>query len=65
MHLEYNVLGQPCGKWRSQYGKQVDLFIRKIFILYVWNEVPKGLKNSLWNDTVESNFTIFIHLVLF
>ena len=21
MHLEYNALGQPCGKWRRQYGK--------------------------------------------
>ena len=65
MHLEYNALGQPYGKWRRQYGKQVDLCIRKIFILYAWNKVPEGLKNSLWDDTVVSNFTIFIHLVLF
>ena len=65
MHLEYNALGQPCGKWRRQYGKQVGLCIRKISILHAWNEVPEGLKNSLWNDTVVSNFTIFTHLVSF
>ena len=63
IHLEYTASGQPCGKWRRQYGKQVGLCIRKISILHAWNEVPEGLKNSLWNDTVVSNFTIFIHLV--
>ena len=34
MHLEYNGLGQPCGKWRRQYAKQIDICIRKISILY-------------------------------
>ncbi|XP_057529019.1 uncharacterized protein LOC130807718 [Amaranthus tricolor] len=52
MHLEYNALGQPCGKWRRQYGKQVGLCIRKLSILHAWNEVPGGLKNSLWHDIV-------------
>ena len=47
MHLEYNSLGQPCGKRRRQYGKRVGLCIRKISILYACNEVPEGLKNSL------------------
>ena len=65
MHLEYNALGQPCGKWRRQYGKQIGLSIRKIFILHAWNEVPEGLKNSLWNDTMVSNFSIlFITFIL-
>ncbi|XP_057527500.1 uncharacterized protein LOC130806439 isoform X2 [Amaranthus tricolor] len=52
MHLEYNAVDQTCGKWRRQYEKQVGLCIRKISILYAWNEVPEGLKNSLWDDTV-------------
>ncbi|CAO2813834.1 unnamed protein product [Amaranthus hypochondriacus] len=52
MHLEYNALGQPCGKWRRQYGKQVGLCIRKISILHSWNDVSEGLKNSLWVDTM-------------
>ena len=65
MHLKYNALGQPCGKWRRQYGKQIGICIRKISILYAWNEVPEGLKYSLWDDTVVINFTIFIHLTSF
>ncbi|XP_057529500.1 uncharacterized protein LOC130808069 isoform X2 [Amaranthus tricolor] len=52
MHLEYNALGQPCGKWRRQYGKQIGICSRKISILYAWNEVPEDLKNSLWDDIV-------------
>ena len=47
MHLEYNALGQHCGKWRRLYGKQINICVRKISIWYAWNEVPKGLKNSL------------------
>ena len=42
MHLEYNVLGQPCGKWHRQYGKHVGLCICKISILYAWNENLEG-----------------------
>ena len=34
MHLEYNALGQPCGKRCRQYGKQIDICIHKISILY-------------------------------
>ena len=34
MHSEYNSLGQPCRKWRRQYGKKVYLRIRKISILH-------------------------------
>ena len=64
-HLEYNALGKPCSKWRTQYGKQIGICIPKISILYAWNEVPQGLKNSLWDDTVVSNFNIFIHLISF
>ena len=64
-HLEYNALGQPCGKWRRQNGKQIGVCIRKIFIFYAWNEVLEGLKNSVWDDTVVSNFNIFIHFVSF
>ena len=65
MHLEYNALGQPYSKWCRQYGKQIGICMRKICILYAWNEVPEGLKNSLWDDIVVSNFTVFIHLVSF
>ena len=41
IHLEYNALGQPCGKLRRQYGKQVGQSFRKISILHTWNEVPE------------------------
>ena len=34
IHLEYNALGQPCGKWHRQYRKQIGICIRKISILY-------------------------------
>ena len=47
IHLEYNALGQPFGKWRRQYRKQIGIRICKISILYAWNEVREGLKNSL------------------
>ena len=52
MYLEYNALGQPCGKWRKEYGKQVGLCVRKISILHAWHEVPEGLKKSFWDDTM-------------
>ena len=44
MHLEYSALCQPCDKWRRQYGKKIGICIRKISILYTWNEVLEGLK---------------------
>lgn len=52
MHLEYDSSGQPRGKWRGKYGTQIGLCIRKLSILLEWDEVPEGLQNSMWEDTV-------------
>ena len=51
MYLEYNALGQPCGRWRRKYGTHLGLCLRKLSILHSWNEVPAGVKQSLWDDT--------------
>ena len=53
MYLEYNDLGQPCGRWRKKYG-HIGLCVRKLSILQSWNEVPEGLKTTLWQDTMVS-----------
>lgn len=64
MHLEYNNLGQPCGRWRGKYGTQVGLCMRKLSILHSWSEVPEGLKKALWEDTVVSIYVLFVVLYL-
>ena len=56
MTLEYDHLGQPCGKWRQKYAMQVEICMHKLSILRSWKEVPEGLKKCLWEDTMV-NFT--------
>ena len=62
MYLEYNDMGQPCGKWRGKYGSQIGLCMRKLSILWAWNEVPEGVKQTLWEDTMVS---IFVHILVY
>lgn len=71
MCLEYNDQGQPCGKWKSKYATHLGHCLRKISILLEWDEVPKGLIQTLWEDTVVSNakrdfsnFSFFSELIL-
>ena len=59
MYLEYNALGQPCGKWRRKYGTHLGLCVRKLSILHSWNEVPAGVKQSLWDDTRVRNSKLY------
>ena len=58
MRLEYNHLGQPCGKWRAKYGTHLGLCMRKLSIVKNWDEIDRGLKKALWQDTVVSVFVI-------
>ena len=55
MHLEYNDLGQPCGKWSRKCSTHVGFCIRKLSILHEWDDIPTGLLKTLWEDTVVSN----------
>ncbi|XP_048496620.1 uncharacterized protein LOC125495855 [Beta vulgaris subsp. vulgaris] len=52
MTLEYDHLGQPCGKWRQKYAMQVGICIHKVSILHSRKEVPEGLKKCIWEDTM-------------
>lgn len=52
MYLEYDEKGQPCGKWRSKYGEQVGICMRRLNINIEWKEVEEGEKNAMWDDTV-------------
>ncbi|XP_010688840.1 uncharacterized protein LOC104902680 [Beta vulgaris subsp. vulgaris] len=53
MTLEYDDMGQPCGKWRAKYGQHIGLCMRKLNILTKWKEVPEGMKKALWEDTCD------------
>ena len=44
MHLEYNALGQPCGKWRRQCEKQIGICIRKNFHIVRKERGSKGFE---------------------
>ncbi|XP_057246967.1 uncharacterized protein LOC130589617 [Beta vulgaris subsp. vulgaris] len=52
MTLDYDHLGQPCGKWRQKYAMQVGICMHKLFILHSWKEVPETLKKMIWEDTM-------------
>ncbi|XP_057249763.1 uncharacterized protein LOC130590996 isoform X1 [Beta vulgaris subsp. vulgaris] len=52
MTLEYDQLGQPCGKWRQKYAMQIGICMHKLSILHSWKEVPESLKKMIWEDTM-------------
>ena len=63
MHLEYDAIGQPCGKWRHAYGKQIGACVQKLSIVVKWEDVPHSLRSAFWDETVVSDllFHILIH----
>lgn len=56
MFLEYDSLGQPCGRWQQKYGTHIGLCVRKLSILWAWNKVLEGLLKTLWDDTMRVVF---------
>ena len=51
MHLEFDDLGRPCGKWRLKYGQQAGICARKLNINWEWPTVQEEFKETMWQDT--------------
>ena len=54
MVLEFDELGQPTGQWRDKFSSQVGIITRKIPITLEWADIPHGLLQTFWDDTMVS-----------
>lgn len=50
--LDWDEFNRPVGKWSKAYKVHVGEISRaKVSILFKdWDEVPKGIKDTLWED---------------
>lgn len=52
MHLEFDDLLRPTGKWHFKYGQHIGLCVHKLNINWDWQNVSEGLRQTLWADTM-------------
>ena len=64
MVLEYDEFGQPAGQWRDKYSQHVGILTRKIPITLDWAEVPPGLLQTAWDDTMVSILNLLFYFGL-